>query len=350
MIENIIPPQFAPLEGVQAGNEEELLSKDHVVGVALGYKWVDGRDTGEPALSVLVDTKLDLEMLPTDQRIPGTIGDARTDVVEVGILQAGATATDEALRAGLSGGNGLALEPSPQAPPSASVQALDAQALTARVRPAMGGFSVGHFNVTAGTIATGCYDASAFPGIPARYYVLSNNHVLANSNAANIGDAILQPGRVDGGNLPQDAIGRLARFVPIAFHGAGRVPLNFVDAAIADVPFQSASREIYYIGYPKPPVSVTVGDVVQKTGRTTNYTTGRVQSINATVDVNYGAGRIARFARQILTTSMSAGGDSGSLVLNFDNHAVGLLFAGSPTVTILSPTGFVQSLLGIRIG
>ena len=41
----------------------------------------------------------------------------------------------------------------------------------------------------------------------------------------------------------------------------------------------------------------------------------------------------ARFARQIVTSAMSAGGDSGSLLLDMDNRAVGLLFAGSPTVT-----------------
>jgi hypothetical protein len=65
--------------------------------------------------------------------------------------------------------------------------------------------------------------------------------------------------------------------------------------------------------------------------------------------VNYGSGRVARFARQILTTNMSAGGDSGSLVTNLDEDGVGLLFAGSSAVTVINHLSFVQALLGIRI-
>src|SRR5205807_2308435 len=78
------------------------------------------------------------------------------------------------------------------------------------------------------------------------------------------------------------------------------------------------------------------GTLVQKTGRTTGWTTGRITAVNATVDVNYGGGRIARFHDQIITTNMSAPGDSGSLLLTWDNVAVGLLFAGSGVITIFN--------------
>ena len=64
-----------------------------------------------------------------------------------------------------------------------------------------------------------------------------------------------------------------------------------VDAAVAEVPFHDFTREIYYLGYARTSYApVAVGDVVKKTGRTTNFTTGRVTSVNATVNVNYGAG------------------------------------------------------------
>jgi hypothetical protein len=89
--------------------------------------------------------------------------------------------------------------------------------------------------------------------------------------------------------------------------------------------------------------------IVKKTGRTTNFTTGRVTAINATVNVNYGGGKVARFCRQILTTDMSAPGDSGSLVLDEYNNPVGLLFAGSSVVTVLNPINLVQALLRIRL-
>ena len=77
-------------------------------------------------------------------------------------------------------------------------------------------------------------------------------------------------------------------------------------------------------------------------------------NINATIDVNYGSGRIARFARQILAQTrtgraMGAGGDSGSLVTTLDEEGVGLLFAGSSTVTVINHLSFVQNLLKVRI-
>lgn len=46
---------------------------------------------------------------------------------------------------------------------------------------------------------------------------------------------------------------------------------------------------------------------------------------------------------------MSAGGDSGSLVTDRDEGAVGLLFAGSSTHTIVNNIKYVQSLLRIRV-
>lgn len=93
---------------------------------------------------------------------------------------------------------------------------------------------------------------------------------------------------------------------------------------------------------------MTVGTVVKKTGRTTNFTTGKITVINATVDVNYG-GKVARFKDQIVTTNMSAGGDSGSLVVTLDNIAVGLLFAGSASAMIANQIENVRSLLKVEV-
>lgn len=95
--------------------------------------------------------------------------------------------------------------------------------------------------------------------------------------------------------------------------------------------------------------NVMVGTIVQKTGRTTNYTTGRITAISATVDVGYGAGRVARFKDQIVTTNISAGGDSGSLVATLDDVAVGLLFAGSSVATIVNQIEKVRSLLRVEV-
>nr|MBA2337455.1 serine protease [Acidimicrobiia bacterium] len=275
--------------------------------------------TNERCIQVFVEQKVDLDLLPTGERVPKTVNRRPTDVVAVGNL----FAWDWGTAAGSPG----------------------IQALTGKRRPAMGGDSIGHFAITAGTAGTGCYDQAVDPGIPPRYYILSNNHVLANSNDANLGDAIYQPGPYDGGG-PADQIGNLHHYVPIRFDGTD----NLVDAAVAEVPFHDFTREIYYLGYVAGNYApVVVGDLVKKTGRTTNFTTGRVISVAATVNVNYGGGKVAKFVNQIITTAMSAGGDSGSLVLDTDNNAVGLLFAGSSVVTIINNIQFVQALLNVRL-
>ena len=142
--------------------------------------------------------------------------------------------------------------------------------------------------------------------------------MLANSNAASLGDAILQPGPFDGGTDPTDRIATLSRFIPITFEPPVPRPQhnNLVDAAIAEGQFHDLDREIYWNGYVRGwrrKSGVTVGMLVKKTGRTTNFTVGRITAINATVDVGYGGGRVARFKDQIVTTNISGGGDSGSL-------------------------------------
>ena len=80
----------------------------------------------------------------------------------------------------------------------------------------------------------------------------------------------------------------------------------------------------------------------------TAYTEGIINTIDTTVEVGYN-GNTAVFERQIFTNDMSDPGDSGSLIVNEDNRAVGLLFAGSSTVTVLNPIDAVLSALNITI-
>lgn len=338
---NLPEKGLAEVEKVAAAAVEELLpseerkGKSNVVGVAAGVKWRKGVPTGEPAVLALVTAKIDKDALSAKDLVPPKVANMQTDVLAVGIPLAGG---GEPRQAG-------------------------AQTLARRLRPAEGGYSVGHFAITAGTIATCVYDiqpggGTSPPqhgvGIPNRYYILSNNHVLANSNNANLGDPILQPGPFDGGVNPADRIASLSRFVPITF--SPQVPLvnhnNLVDAAIAEGQFHDLDREIYWTGYVRGwrrRAGVTVGMIVQKTGRTTNYTIGRITAVNATIDVGYGGGRVARFRDQIVTTNMSAGGDSGSLVTTPDDVAVGLLYAGSAVATILNQIEHVRSLLRVEV-
>jgi hypothetical protein len=220
---------------------------------------------------------------------------------------------------------------------------------TARARPAPIGFSVGHPNITAGTLGARVTKGS-------QVFILSNNHVLANSNDGNIGDSALQPGSYDGGSDPADAIGTLAEYYEINFDGGD----NTMDAAIAlvdgaDVSGSTPDDE----GYGSPstsPVDPTVGMGVQKYGRTTGHTLGSVEEINVTVSICF-AGfpfctKSATFVGQftIVDGSFSDGGDSGSLIVTDPGKdPVGLLFAGSSTRTIANPIQVVLDYFGVAI-
>ncbi len=215
-------------------------------------------------------------------------------------------------------------------------------------RPVPIGVSTGHPDITAGTIGARVVDGLG------NVYALSNNHVYANENMANIGDKVLQPGAYDGGSAPDDIIGTLAAFKPINF-----LVDNIIDAAIARLTTGELGNATPRDGYGTPkstPAEAYINMKVKKYGRTTGQTKGRVYAINATIDVQYDSG-VARFVNQIVITpgAFSAGGDSGSLIVvnakrsPSDRQPVGLLFAGSPFYTIANPIESVLTELGVSI-
>ena len=216
---------------------------------------------------------------------------------------------------------------------------------TAKFRPAPIGVSVGHPDITAGTIGACVTKGNT-------RYILSNNHVLANENQGNNGDDILQPGPFDGGTSG-DKIGDLSQFVDINFGG-----INTIDAAIASTAAGDLLNSTPSDGYGTPksnPIAASVGMRVMKYGRTTGQTKGRVQGINATVSVGYDTGS-ALFVGQIVIGGggFSAGGDSGSLIVvekgGNARRPVGLLFAGGGGTTIANPIQDVIDAFAITIG
>jgi len=325
-------------KGILRETRLKLLKRENVVATGIGYKMTKGKKTADLSIICSVTKKLAVKDLSKKHIVPKTIDNIPTDVIETGVIRAFPARTD-------------------------------------RWRPAPGGVSIGHRDITAGTL--GCLVRKN--GL---IYILSNNHVLANSNLGAIGDPILQPGPYDGGKWPNDRIADLSEFVTIVFqtsqppgecttarfvaavlNGVAKIfgsrsrlqsvtlqaEDNLVDAAIArPVNDGDVSSEILEIGTIQGIVEGTLGMAVKKSGRTTAVTTGEIIQVDVTVDVQYDT-QIARFTDQLMAGPMSQGGDSGSAVLDNNRNLVGLLFAGSDTTTIFNRIQNVFSALGLSL-
>jgi hypothetical protein len=331
------------VKAVKQQYQQELMGKPNVVGVGVGYKVVGGQKTEVPCVIVFVRQKVAAQSLSAQEMVPAQLEGVSTDVIESGPIYA-------------------------------------QQSNTGKFRPAPGGVSIGHYQITAGTLGVVVRDRNSGERL-----ILSNNHVLANSNDANPGDPIIQPGAADGGTVGNDQIGTLLRFQPIVYDQAPEPPgcnlavtyaalgnfvaralgsdhrvsayrpqqaTNLVDAAVArPLNHGDVLDEIIEVGAVSGTVEALPGMPVRKSGRTTALTTGEILAIDTTVSVGYGAGRTAVFEQQLVAGAMSQPGDSGSLVVEAGSQrAVGLLFAGSDTTTIFSPIDFVQDLLDISLG
>ena len=329
--------QFEAMRAVLTQHQESLLDKANVVATGIGYKETGGQRTTELCVVCSVTRKQPAASLSSRDLLPAAVQGIPTDVIETGRIHA-------------------------------------LQSRTERFRPAPGGVSIGHRDITAGTL--GCIVRRNGERL-----ILSNNHVLANSNAAEAGDPILQPGPADGGRYPDDQIATLDTFVPIVFPDApsdcsvaqGLVSAinalaaavgsttriravrpqpsaNLVDAALAK-PFAATDIEdsILEIGELAGHGQAELGTAIKKSGRTTALTQGVIQQISVTVNVQYGGGRTATFTDQLLAGPMSQGGDSGSAVLDDQNRLVGLLFAGSDNTTIINRIEHVLDLLDISV-
>jgi len=220
-------------------------------------------------------------------------------------------------------------------------------------RPLIVGASVGHVAITAGTL--GAFVTTA----DGEMAILSNNHVLADENRAEIGDAIIQPADLDDGRDPEDVVARLSDYVPIA-----PVAVNRVDSAVATLVDGVDVDPVGSLGaLGAGVVAPQDADRVDKLGRTTGRTTGRVSAFNVrSIIVEYDVSPTIRFDGQIEIqvddgSEFSLGGDSGSLIVSEGNRVpVGLLFAGSDqggpdggAVTYANPIAEVLAALNVEL-
>lgn len=211
-------------------------------------------------------------------------------------------------------------------------------------------------------------------------YILSNNHVLARSDHASPGDAVLQPGLIDNNCTATGAaqVGTLTGWLPLS------APATNADAAIAEVASRAVdpAGRILELGARQPDGTLAAappgissssgkGEAprldlrVAKSGRTTGLTCGGVTAIAVDVAVDYfrDCAETRPYLTKLFTNQMglagnnfSDSGDSGALVVDAANaEPVGLYFAGGRDVAgvgegMASPAGDVLSELGGQLG
>lgn len=260
---------------------ELLRGQENIVGLGFGLKTTAGnRVSDEESLRVYVREKLARSSISDREIVPKSVNGIPTDVVPLGDLVAAA-------------------------------------------RPQPCGVSIGHHAIAAGTL--GCLVRK--DGDDDGFYILSNNHVLADCDRASIGDLILEPGPHDGGRL-DDPIAELSDFEPI-MHGNPVI----IDAAIARL-FQpdSVTKDIKGIGNVQlPPMQAAFNQSVLKCGRTTHLTEGRVVGLDEDVPVRYD-NQVINFEGQLAIDGINGPfgkeGDSGALVVDSGTkNPVGLFFA-----------------------
>ena len=215
-------------------------------------------------------------------------------------------------------------------------------------------------------------------------YLLSNNHILARSDQASVGDAIIQPGLIDNNCTPNgegpgtSLVGSLTGWLPLSSS------VTNADAAIAQVNSGAVSStgSILELGMRQadgtlsaapPGVSSTGGkgeiatlnQTVAKSGRTTGLTCASVSALAVDVNVDYylDCAETKPYLTKSYTNQLavsgnqfSDAGDSGSLVVDAaDAEPVGLFFAGGIDASgvsqgVASPAPDVLNELSAQLG
>ncbi|CCG27838.1 putative serine protease [Alphaspiravirus yamagawaense] len=302
----------------------ELLSKPNVVGYSnvIQKRIRRGRVVDEPVIRVYVKKKLPRNLLRPQDLVPEEVEGIRTDVVEIGEVEAWAL-----------------LQPRAAASPL----------YTGRYRPVIAGVSIGHYQITAGTL--GWYVKAP----NAEILFASNAHVFTPNASGQEGqyegDPILQPGPYDGGRNPDDKVAEYVWHKRVVPEGEGGI--NHIDFAVArpvvdylvrnyhgtqpvhaiGLLFAGSSsitvvckcKHIYNEGYRfidftgaemkcVDPLDDEVTLSATKEGRTTGYHGNIITDESAAVRVNYG-GFTAYFEDVIFFRNpFGQPGDSGSFV------------------------------------
>lgn len=294
------PPSEREMKRLQEGQSRfarQLLRIRGVHGVGIGYKKTDGKTTDQLALIVRVDHKLPQsevdprEFIPPEYRFRSRDSDKEEAVVLTDVQER---------------------------PRPVEYTCIADGALEARVRPIPGGYSIGRVGMGGGTLGGWVWD-----DLNDQVVLLTNQHVLGST----VGTDVLQPSDSDGGVFPADHFADVVRSGTLDATIAAPININDVQYEIAGI-----GPAVYEV------VPATLNMLVEKSGQTTEHTTGRVVMVNY-VSNHYGSTNdfevdpdpgIPRFAYY---------GDSGSLIVERTHpsgsdwkRVVGLLWGGDPSV------------------
>lgn len=304
------PSRTEAAHAASESNVDRLLDLPNVSGVGVGNRVRNGHETDEVCVHVFVERKMPVGELSSiaivPESIPGPEGHVKTDVVEL--------------------------------------RNVTAHQDTGRYRPIPGGCSIGpEASISAGTLGGFACDNDDDTIV-----LLTNNHVISGLDNLPTLRRVLQPGRLDGGVLPDDVIGTLKRHAQVNTvpnPGGGVPPVSVVDAAISTLDDVRRTDNIRQLNVPaiyeiQAPAQAMA---VQKRGRTTQLTTnGTIFSTGVTINITYrNQTRLGRVQNSFVIRStdgnvFSAAGDSGSLILNQTAGSlngtfpvVGLLYGGA---------------------
>jgi hypothetical protein len=265
----------------------------NVTGIDIGYKYINGEKTDNIVVRIHVKEKISESNLEASEILPKEIDGIPVDVIQA-IYQ----------------------------PQIYIKSTFERRTRRDAIQP---GLSISHPKVTAGTFGAVVYD-----NVTERPCILSNWHVLVGSSDASPGDPILQPGSFDGGRLHRDRVGQLERSI---LERDGDAAIAFLDPASG----RSVLLAQFGTGVVlKSARMFTIGEILEKSGRTTGVTRGKVDGAG-TYKVNYPVGEreidgfklVSIRVRNADDEEISLGGDSGSIWYDpVTKEGVGLHFAG----------------------
>ncbi|HEX8913332.1 MAG TPA: hypothetical protein VF796_13305 [Humisphaera sp.] len=295
---------------------QQYLRLPNVTSVGVGRRIRAGQESDELTIQFTVAQKLPQADLAAEglTALPTTLTAADGTPVPVDVVERSYKPSYEVLV-------------DPDAPPPPMSDAERARERRRRLDTLTPGVSISHHAGSAGTLGLIVYDRET--GEP---YALSNWHVLQGPGGR-IGDAVVQPGPYDDGDVGRNVSGRLVR---------GHLGVAG-DCAVATIEGRRFGTDILGLGVtPRRAARVNLGDRVVKSGRTTDVTFGVVARVGVVVNINYGGAvgvqQVGGFevrpdpAKPPPDGEISDGGDSGSawMVADADGGdvVVGLHFAG----------------------